>query len=349
MTDLARRFADNPIVSPEDVVPTRPGLYVLGVFNPAAFRFQGKTWLLMRVAEGVPAGSRGVSAPILAPDAPHGMRVVEVADGDPDLVNDDPRVFIWRGRSYLTTISHLRLASYDERGTLHVEPGPALEGQGDLECYGVEDCRVSEIDGRYHLTYSAVSPDGCGVALASTADWQSFERNDMILAPPNKDCVLFPARIGGQYVALHRPVSEGLGGKFIWIARSPDLAHWGEHRCLVRTRPGAWDSVKVGAGAPPVRIAEGWLELYHGVTEDGAYRMGAVLLDAEDPLRILGRSRQPIMEPLADHERRGFFGNVVFGTGALVDGDELTLYYGAADQWVCAARFSVAEILAGLA
>src|SRR5215831_16104137 len=103
MTDLAHRFADNPIISPEDVTPTRPGLHVLGVFNPAAFRFQGRTWLLLRVAEGMPASNGGVSAPILAPDAPHGMRMVEVTEGDPDLVNDDPRVFIWRGRKYLTT------------------------------------------------------------------------------------------------------------------------------------------------------------------------------------------------------------------------------------------------------
>jgi beta-1,2-mannobiose phosphorylase / 1,2-beta-oligomannan phosphorylase len=348
MTDLARRFPGNPIVGPADVPPSRPGLSVLGVLNPGVFRFQGRTWLLLRVAEGIPAGGGLVSAPVLDRASPGGTRLVQVRDDDVDLVNVDSRGFVWRGDMYLSSISHLRLASSEDGVRFEVSPRPALEGEGDLECFGVEDCRVSEIGGRFRLAYTAVSPSGAGVAMASTMDWRSYERHGMVLPPPNKDCVLFPETIGGAYVALHRPMSAGLGGQHIWIARSPDLAHWGGHQCILRPRRGSWDSVKLGAGAPPVRIPDGWLEIYHGVSADGVYRLGAALLAADDPARVLGRSRDPIMEPLAEYERTGFFGNVVFATGTIVDGDQLTLYYGASDQWVCGATLSIRDILAGL-
>ncbi len=349
MSDIARRFPANPIVKPADVTPTRPGLTVLGVLNPAAFRFDDRTWLLLRVAEGVPADDGHVTAPILDPAAPGGMRFVIVAKGAPGLESDDPRGFVWQGADYLTSVSHLRLASSHDGVSFEVAPLPALEGGGDLERFGIEDPRVSAIAGRFVVAYTAVSADGYGVALAVTADWRAFQPLGMVLAPPNKDCVLFPERMGESFVALHRPVSEDLGGKFIWLASSPDLTHWGGHECLLRTRPGAWDAEKLGAGAPPLRIAEGWLEIYHGVAEDGAYRLGAVLLDPADPARVLGRSRHPIMEPSAPYELEGFYGNVVFGTGALLDGDDITLYYGASDEFVCGATLSVRDILAGLA
>jgi predicted GH43/DUF377 family glycosyl hydrolase len=348
MTDLARRFSGNPLLGPADVPPTRPGLSVIGVLNPAAFRFNGKTWLLVRVAEGVPAGSGTVSAPVLDPAAPRGMRLIEVRHGDPDLVSDDPRSFVWCGDSYLTTVSHLRLASSDDWTQFQVLPQPALEGQGELESYGIEDGRVTQIGELFCVPYTAVSPYGFGIGLASTSDWKTYTRHGMVFAPPNKDCVLFPEKVGGAYLALHRPVSEGLGGKYMWIARSPDLVHWGQHRCIVRPRRGVWDSAKVGAGAPPLRSPEGWLEIYHGVDRDDRYCLGAVLLDPGDPARVLGRSKDPIMEPLADYERNGFFGNVVFATGAMRDGDKLTIYYGAADECVCGATMSIQEILAGL-
>lgn len=349
MSDLAKRFPSNPLIGPRDLAPSRPGLSVIGVLNPASFRFQEKTFLLLRVAEGVPTGAGGVSAPLLDATAPGGMRIIEVRHGDPQLVpSTDPRGFVWSGDSYLTTISHFRLASSADGVHFKVEAEPALEGQGKLESYGIEDCRVAEIDGRFYLAYTAVSPYGFGVSLASTVDWRRLDRHGMILAPPNKDCVLFPEKIGGSYLALHRPVSEGLGGKYIWLASSPDLVHWGDHKCVLRPRRGAWDSAKVGAGAPPIRINEGWLEIYHGVDDNNRYCLGAVLLDSKDTALVVGRSPAPIMEPLAEYERGGFYGNVVFATGAMATTDEITVYYGAADEWICGATMSIREILANL-
>jgi len=183
----------------------------------------------------------------------------------------------------------------------------------------------------------------------SKSSQRQCDCHGMILPPPNKDCVLFPERIGGQFVVLHRPVAAELGGKNMWLASSPDLVHWGEHRCIMRTRPGLWDSLKIGAGPPPVRIAEGWLEIYHGADENDRYCPGGMLLDAEDPSRVLARSHGPIMEPLADYEIGGFYGNVVFASGQVVDEDRLTLYYGAADTIVCGATFSIRAIVNSLA
>ena len=143
----------------------------------------------------------------------------------------------------------------------------------------------------------------------------------MIFPPHNKDCAIFSEQIGGRYYALHRPSSPTIGGNYIWLAESPDLVHWGNHRCLAHSRPGMWDSARVGAGAAPIRTPEGWLEIYHGADANNRYCLGALLLDLESPWKVLARSSEPIMEPLAEYERTGFFGNVVFTNGHVVDGD----------------------------
>jgi predicted GH43/DUF377 family glycosyl hydrolase len=218
-------------------------------------------------------------------------------------------------------------------------------GQGELESYGIEDCRVAQIGQTYYLTYTEVSEHGVGVGLRSTTDWRNILQHGMIFPPHNKDCAIFCEQIGGKYFALHRPSSPTLGGNYIWIAESPDLVHWGQHRCLAHSRPGMWDSARVGAGAAPIRTPEGWLEIYHGANGEHRYCLGALLLDLESPWKVLARSREPIMEPVADYERTGFFGNVVFTNGHVVDGDTVTVYYGASDSVICGARLSLQEIL----
>jgi predicted GH43/DUF377 family glycosyl hydrolase len=109
-----------------------------------------------------------------------------------------------------------------------------------------------------------------------------------------------------------------------------------------------WDNARVGAGAAPIRTSQGWLEIYHGANRYHRYCLGALLLDLEQPWKVLARSQAPIMEPEAEYERTGFFGNVVFTNGHLVDGDTVTIYYGASDSVVCGARLSIREILATL-
>jgi predicted GH43/DUF377 family glycosyl hydrolase len=109
-----------------------------------------------------------------------------------------------------------------------------------------------------------------------------------------------------------------------------------------------WDSARVGSGAAPIKTEKGWLEIYHGANEVNRYCLGALLLDLEDPTKVIARSEQPIMEPTAEYEQVGFFGNVIFTNGHFVNGDELHLYYGASDEVICGADFSIKEILNSL-
>ncbi|QBD83477.1 glycosidase [Ktedonosporobacter rubrisoli] len=345
---MVQRFDQNPLLHPQTIAPSMEGLVVECLLNPGAFRFQGKTWLLLRVAERPVQSEQEVSALTIDPTTKSGLSILKRRLDDPDLdYGEDPRGFTYKGQQYLTTLSHLRLAWSEDGIHFQVADHPTLIGQGPLETFGIEDCRITSIEGRYYLTYTAVSGLGYGVGMMSTEDWQRFERHGMILPPPNKDCALFPERIDGYYYALHRPTlgSEGLGGNNIWVSRSPDLIHWGEHTCLLKTRPGCWDAVRVGAGAAPTRTGEGWLEIYHGADEHNRYCLGAVLLDLDDPTRVLARSRQPLLEPTAAYEKTGFFGNVVFTNGVIEDGDTLTVYYGASDEVICGATFSLGEIL----
>lgn len=345
--DLAERSPANPLLLPADIAPSSPTMRVECLLNPGAFRFAGKTWLLVRVAERPEQTPGWVTFPVL--DEQGQPRVVAFSHDDPKLDLSDPRIVRHDGVDYLSTLSHLRLVCSDD-GTHFAEAAdyPVLGGEGPLEIFGIEDCRVAEIAGTYYLTYTQVSPHGVGVGLRSTTDWQSFAHHGMIFPPHNKDCALFTERVGDRYYALHRPSSPALGGNYIWLAESPDLLHWGNHRCLARTRPGMWDCQRVGAGAAPIRTERGWLEIYHGADDDNRYCLGALLLDLADPGIVLARSVEPIMEPVRDYEREGFFGNVVFTNGHLVDGDDVTIYYGASDTSVCSATVSIRQVLATL-
>ena len=344
MADIAKRMAQNPILRPADIRPSIPGMTVESLLNPGVFRFHDKTWLLLRVAERPEQKPGMTSFPIMGPTGE--LQILEFDNSDPQLNLSDPRIINYAGTDYLTTMSHLRLVVSGDGINFREDPSfPAVFGRGELEAYGIEDCRVTPFGSSYLLTFTQVSENGVGVGLRSTIDWQEFHHHGMILPPHNKDCAIFSEQIGGRYFALHRPSSTFIGGNYIWIAESPDLEHWGHHRCLARSRPGMWDSARVGAGAAPIRTPEGWLEIYHGADANHRYCLGALLLDLESPWKVLARSNEPIMEPVADCERTGFFGNVVFTNGHVVDGDALKLYYGASDSVICGASFSIREIL----
>jgi predicted GH43/DUF377 family glycosyl hydrolase len=181
-----------------------------------------------------------------------------------------------------------------------------------------------------------------------TRDWKTFDRKGMIFPAHNKDSAFFESQINEKYYALHRPSSPELGGNYIWLAESPDKIHWGNHQIIAKSRPGKWDSARVGAGASPIKTAKGWLEIYHGADENHRYCLGALLLDLHNPAQVIARSEEPIMEPVADYEKTGFFGNVVFTNGHITEGDKVTIYYGASDEVVCGASFSIKQILSSL-
>ena len=344
MGDIAKRFAENPLLSPGDIQPSREGLQISCLLNPGVFKFDQKTWLIVRVAERPLQKEGFISFPILNET---GTQIIEISLEDPELIVTDARVINYKGADYLTTLSHLRLFCSDD-GTRFYEPAgyPKLTGEGLLQAFGIEDCRVTFLENKYYLTFTSVSDNGVGVGLRTTLDWKNFQSHGMILPPHNKDCAIFEERIKDKYYALHRPSSVDIGGNFIWIAESPDGIHWGNHQCIIKTRKDHWDSARVGAGAAPIKTPKGWLEIYHGANAKHQYCLGAFLLDLDNPAKVIARTAEPIMVPSSTYELSGFFGNVVFTNGHLTepDGDTVTIYYGASDEFVCGARFSLKDI-----
>jgi predicted GH43/DUF377 family glycosyl hydrolase len=268
----------------------------------------------------------------------------------------DPRVVRLKsdGLVRLTFISHLRVVRCGDGRAVREITGDTFRPQTDWEEFGVEDPRITLLDGRFYFTYVAVSRHGPATALASTVDFRTFDRHGILFCPENKDVVLFPEKLGGDYVALHRPVcATPFTRPEIWVARSPDLIHWGGHTPLTLTG-GDWQSGRVGAGPPPIRVPDGWLVLYHGNRHPsrpgdvGEYAAGALILDVNDPTRILKQTPEPFLRPEADFERTGFVPGVVFPTGLVEVGEELLVYYGAADEGTAVIAPNRRELLATL-
>ena len=344
MKDIANRNEQNPLLSPIDLWPSNKNMIIECLLNPGIFDFNGKIGMLVRVAERTIQKDGTVSVPIY--NKVGNVEILDFNKDDPKLDCSDARIINYDGIDYLTTISHLRLLFSDDGVKFsESEEYPSIFGEGEYESFGIEDCRVVKISDTYHLTYTMVSPNGVGVGLRTTKDWVNFEKKGMIFSPHNKDCAIFEEKINGMFYALHRPSSPELGGNYIWLAQSPDGVHWGNHKCIAKTREGKFDSKRLGAGAAPIKTEKGWLEIYHGATEDHRYCLGAILLDLNDPSKVIARSEEPIMEPIAEYEKTGFFGNVVFTNGHTINGDTINMYYGASDEFVCSANFSINQIL----
>jgi predicted GH43/DUF377 family glycosyl hydrolase/glycosyltransferase involved in cell wall biosynthesis len=280
----------------------------------------------------------------------------------PGLDLSDPRTIRYRNTAgafvpgqdeftdYLSHISHLRLARSKDGLDFEIDPEPVLMPSSKLEEYGVEDPRITLIDGVYQITYVAVSRLGIVTCRLTTTDFRTFERHGAMLHPDQKDVVLFPETIGGKYMALTRPMPGSFGRVLgIWIAESDDLVHWGNHRPVAAPRHGMWDEIRVGASLIPIRVDGGWLELYHGADRSNRYGMGAILLDAGDPSKVLARTSKPLMVPEAPYEHDGFLHDVIFPTGHADLGDGcIRIYYGAADTSLCAADVDLQDVLEAL-
>ena len=248
--------------------------------------------------------------------------------------------------------SVLVLARSEDGYHFTVDSKPAMEPSKEepfrsYERRGIEDPRITYLEGAYYIMYTAYSRYGARLALARTSDFDKFERIGCISEPENKDGCLFPRKIKGKYARLDRPFGGGTGN--VWVSYSDDLFHWGDSQVAMTTRGAFWDSDRIGACAPPIETEYGWLEIYHGVKNTSAgplYRMGAVLLDIDDPSKVLCRSAVPILTPREYYERVGDVGNVVFSCGAILeDGGKLKIYYGAADTCICLGFADVAELI----
>jgi predicted GH43/DUF377 family glycosyl hydrolase len=310
-----QRLPENPLLGPRDVHFT----VASGAFNPAACvdHKSGRVVILPRIYE--PDARRSCLGLALSTD---GVHIDEVWDR------------------------------------------PALFPEEPYEAWGIEDARITFLadEGRYAITYTGYCEKGPRVCLVTTDDLLDvtrYRRHGPRIAGDNKNTVVFPEKIGGRYAVLHRPMPRIVLAE---VARLEDP--WPEGGTpVLGPEPGTWRSGRVGAGAPPMRTPHGWLVPFHGATniaEGNVYAMGWLLLDANDPTRVRFVSDRPALAPEASYEIwRGPLPQVdvnnfkdgvrvVFPSGMVSRGDDLLVYYGAADVYVAAARVRQSALLEAL-
>ncbi|MEN6356978.1 MAG: glycoside hydrolase family 130 protein [Armatimonadota bacterium] len=347
-----RRYPENPLIKPSDVKPSQPDYEVLCAFNAGVIEHDGEIILLMRVAERpVSHDPDLVLVPVV--DFESGtaeLKTLTFSRKDEGINLDDPRIvtFPAKDKLYLTSLSHLRVARSKDGVHFTVDEKPALFPDQEYETYGIEDPRITRLDDTYYVVYKGVASTGITQCLASTKDFVTWEKHGIILVPANMDGLLFPSKIRGKYALINRPFPVCMGMPNMWMAYSDDLIHWGEHKLMLTCTEGTWEGGRLGGGAVPFMTERGWLEIYHAATPGDRYCLGAMLMDKDYPEKVLAKSPAPILEPEAPYEVNGFKGNVVFTCGAIVRGDTVTVYYGAADETMCAVDLSIQEILASL-
>jgi beta-1,4-mannooligosaccharide/beta-1,4-mannosyl-N-acetylglucosamine phosphorylase len=210
------------------------------------------------------------------------------------------------------------------------------------------DPRITCIEDTYYITWCNADAHGPQIGLATTQDFKIFRQWENPLPTANRNCVIFPRQINGKYAIYHRPSDRGhtpFGD--IFYATSPDMVHWGCHR-FVMGPCGGWQSTKVGPGPAPIETPEGWLLIYHGVwtsCNGYLYYAGGALLDLDQPWKVMYRTRDYLLAPTEPYERVGDVPNVVFPSSAVVEGDNLRLYYGCADTCISIADAKISDII----
>lgn len=309
----------------------------LAVCNPGAWYEDGKFYLLYRAAGddeehvirfGLAVSTDGIhfervsDEPVFAPSV----------DGPDSGGVEDARIVKF-GDSFYVTYAY--------------RPFPP----GQYWKFDHDEVRVPESD---EFTPIVFRNNVANTGLAMTKDFRNWRRLGRMTQSnfDNRDVILFPEKVNGKYALLHRP-KEWIGKEYgcrypsIWITFSDDMMVWNEEsKLLIAGREGTWEE-KVGGNAPPLKTDDGWLVLYHGVENGGTgyYRIGAVLLDLEDPTKVLARTKDWIMEPEHPYEIEGFYNGCVFPTGNVIVGDTLYVYYGGADKYIGLATCPVSELL----
>jgi beta-1,4-mannooligosaccharide/beta-1,4-mannosyl-N-acetylglucosamine phosphorylase len=311
-----RRWAGNPVLQASDVP-----YEALLVFNAGVTRFQGRYVMVFRNDYGQ------------TPDSPHPLH------------------------------TNLGLAFSDDGLYWEVQPKPCFDLR-DNEIRRGYDPRLTVIDGRCAMCFAVDTQHGVRGGIAVTDDFEHFEILHLTV-PDNRNMVLFPEKIGGKYVRLERPFpvyGRGGGDRFdIWLSDSPDLRYWGGHDLVLGVEDVPFSNDKLGPAAPPVKTEKGWLTLFHAVDLDTSrgkngwearwqkrYTAGIMLLDLNDPRRVVGMSHLPLIAPEAVYETAGGFRNHVVFPGGMVleDSGEVKIYYGAADTVECLATAHVDELIA---
>lgn len=308
--DIVTRYAGNPILSPEDMPERCCALYNSGVVK-------------------TPEGEYIMASRFEYPHKKQCVWVSRSRDGIHFVPDPEPVKFTCREEDR---------AEYEE--TVYIG-GPLIGSWYDP--------RINPVDGEYYITYCVGGDYNCRIAIGKTTDFKTIEHVSFPLHSLNRNAVLFPEKIGGEYWMLHRPQNTAsTNNGAIWIASSPDLEYWGH--CKIVAKPQQyWENTKIGPAAPPVKTDKGWLCVYHGVfphSNGVNYSGGVMLLDLEQPWKVIGRCAYPILYVQETYEMIGQVPDVVF-PGALVpepDGSA-KLYYGAADYVQCVATVQMDELV----
>jgi len=205
---------------------------------------------------------------------------------------------------------------------------------------GVEDPRITEIDGTYYIVYAVSSDSFDRLALATTADFKTIQKHGILCDDwSQRTGALFPEKINGKFMLLHRPVP------CIWLSESSDLKCWDKSRILLNNDILPWTKFKLGVCGVPIRTKNAWAVIFHGKDLQDTYRLGIFWLDLEDPYKVLYVQPEPILEPMMDYEtKEGITGNCVYSCGHVILNGRLIVYYGAADSTLCAASMPVSML-----
>ena len=244
-----------------------------------------------------------------------------------------------------------------------VQPEPCFDLEDD-EVVRAYDPRLTVMDGRCYMCFAVDTRHGVCGGIAVTDDFSSFEVLSLS-TPDNRNMVLFPEKVGGKFIRLERPFpvyGRGGGEQFdVWISDSPDLKYWGNSKLLLGGEHVPFANAKIGPGAPPVKTEKGWLTTFHAVDIDPdrgkngwestwkkRYTIGIMLLDLENPYKVIGLAREPLLAPEAPYETDGGFRNDVLFPGGMIleDSGEVKIYYGAADTVECLATAHVDDLIA---
>ncbi len=356
-------IADRLIFVPDDVdlsrSPLRNGLkektHVLGAFNPGLCRLpNGNLLLMVRVAEALTMPVFDHKIHCIRWDAEKNF----MTEGWPlsDVEIKDPRKFKINAYGFpvyaLTSLSWLLPVELNADGSeiMHIHYTKVLSPQASSQEYGIEDPRISVIDGSYYMTTCCVSAERHSTMLYVSENGLDYRPLGIVLDHQNKDMLLFEGKIKNSYYALTRPMGECYfatspssqwhPGAAIHLASSPDLLHWKPaDKPFLRARKSTRSNVKIGGGTPPILLPKGWLMLYHGVEnkgEVGIYRTFWALLDKDDPLHILHLGDQaPVLEAnpglTARIDHQLYLTDVVFTCGIAEHGDSLILASGESD------------------
>ncbi len=261
-------------------------------------------------------------------------------------------------------ISRIGYASSSDGFQFDRRPNIAILPTEDYEKHGMEDPRITQIDDKIFVTYVVLSEyvknhPKIFSALAVTKNYEEFDKLGIITKnfDNNKDVIFFPDKFNigydfsdsSSFLILHRPTSLSnpdyqISRPSIWLSISNTESTLSNSVLLLKPEQD-WEELKVGAGPSPIKTKEGWLLIYHGVSADKVYRAGAVLLDLDDPRKVIARTKQPILEPEEGYEKIGDVNNVVFPTGTVLIDKKIFLYYGGADRVCCVASANLDELV----